>query len=235
VRSYNGLAEQYIEAPGKDVFIVMDSENKSIATHELPAGSIIGKAGGNWYKDKKKLTFQAYHINSDDPLKTFDFLVQNTDVEWGAYILNKNSKPGTSGKDFLLSTGGHKTTEGGSTEVLDMAIEIGFSQHWHSHPNKPWPSGLIPEHLVKRDEDGNAISAEHRFGSSDVGFAMSAGTKMWTRHKIKPEFKIYYKPNRTWFNYYGLSTWSDNATDDKDIPYTWSEIKSDYELTKPNK
>ena len=124
-------------------------------------------------------------------LKLFEFLANNTGVEWSQTMTGVE---GDKGLNFLTS--GHASyTEPGVVDLINGQLRNGYTirGHIHNHPsNTPYPSGLND-------------------GTGDIGFARSV-TDWYTGKypgRATPYFKIYTPGDGQYINYNQNSTTSD--------------------------
>jgi hypothetical protein len=146
-------------------------------------------SGGNWF------SYDILKVRGDSKASgLFEFLANNTDVEWSQAQLGKADKNGLN----YIVTSHNRATEKGLTQMIITQFQFGYTIRCliHNHPrNTPYPSGL---------EDG----------TGDIGFATKITN--WYNNKyperITPKFKIYIPGNGSYINYNKNSTMNDFIT-----------------------
>ncbi len=179
--------------------ILKDNDGNSIrtaSTKDFDKGTVEGKRSqSSQYDDRntgqKELTsIDIYEIRGDDDAtEIFEFVANNTDVEWSQFM---TGEAGDKGLNFL-TTGHIEYTEPGAGDLYMGQLYDGYTirEHTHSHPYNPFPSGLI-------DRD------------KDIGFVAWLANDYTTRHsRNAPEFKIFFVPGKRYISYNQNSVRSD--------------------------
>ena len=186
--SYNSLNMKEINAQyeGLDVVIIIDKDGKIIRQSEtFDEGTIVSNETG--FNNK---TISMFTVNNYDIGKyLFEFLADNTTVEWGH---TRADNLLTKQRDInYIGTSGEETSCSAIlffTDNLMSPAVFNVNTIAHSHPLNDYPSGLEPN--AKRGD----IPAAKYFQS---------------RYKMPTQHMIYHKPTKSYIPYYYKSTYLD--------------------------
>lgn len=171
---------------GLDVVIIIDKDGKIIRQSEtFDEGTIVSNETG--FNNK---TISMFTVNNYDIGKyLFEFLADNTTVEWGH---TRADNLLTKQRDInYIGTSGEETSCSAIlffTDNLMSPAVFNVNTIAHSHPLNDYPSGLEPN--AKRGDIPDAKYFQSRY-------------KMPTQHMI------YHKPTKSYIPYYYKSTYLD--------------------------
>ncbi|NDV80566.1 DUF6443 domain-containing protein [Bacteroides sp. 51] len=198
------IVGKVIKTTDHDAFFMVDKKGNRVKdsngrykAHYMDYGTIEKQATLKVdINNSSKGTYSYYRVRGDkNASDLFEFLAQNTGVEWGQFM---TGKAGDSGLNFL-TTSHLEDKERGSLAVLEQELRHGYTirGHIHNHPgNTPYPSGL-----------------EDRGG--DIGW----GSKVY-RYSSRPILKIYLPESNQYISY----TPSSRPSDFKNYPTTGFEL-----------
>jgi hypothetical protein len=143
-----GKVVNRIETTERDAFFMVNKKGNRIEGKELMFEHGTVENFKSQYSNEAKTTFDWYNVRGDDNGKQlFEFLANNTTVEWSQLLLGQKGNNGLN----IISTSHEKSTEKSFHFLFDNQYKFGYTirGHNHNHPgNTPYPSGLN-----KRDMD----------------------------------------------------------------------------------
>ncbi len=137
----SGKIVNHVKNDKNDSFFMVDDEGKRIDNKSLtlPYKTVI-KAYSK--KNDYGVNYDTYKTRGDEnSTKLFEFLAQNTSVEWSHA---KTGLEGEQGLNFITSSHKH-AEESGISDLIKNQLSGGYTVRTlnHSHPeNTPYPSGL---------------------------------------------------------------------------------------------
>lgn len=160
-----------------DAFHVVDAKGTRTGAslvYEIKDGnSIISQT-----KEKSKSgSYDKYVINEGKSTEIFEFLADNTVVEWSVTYFQKETKTVD-----IITTSHEEVAESGMGSVIKSMVQQGYGvkEDNHSHPNGyPYPSGLF--------ETGG-------LNNGDIGVAKQV-TRLSENNGVTPSFNIYMPKN----------------------------------------
>ena len=178
-----GQVVKRIETSKHDAFFIVDDDNKRIEGKSISFrhGTVFRsfkshtkikeKVIENGEKKEKEVikNYDVYEMRGDNnSTKLFEFMAENTSVEWGHMKLGIEGDKGYN----VLTTSHEERNEYGAADMLNKQYLGGYTirEHTHSHPlNTPRPSEYNP-----------------KTKTGDLGFALDL-------HKFRPKviFKLY--------------------------------------------
>ena len=176
-----GNVKQIITNTERDAFFIVDGEGNRINGKNLSLkyGVVESYQQGNL----REGTYDAFQVRGDDNGKQlFEFLADNTSVEWGHFQIGKEGDDGLNS----VSTSHQEGAEQSSIVLFNNKFRYGYyiRNHSHNHPNNTdWPSG------VKKGDKG------------DVGFGRGL-TQNAVRQRYKaPSLYIYLPATKEYIKY----------------------------------
>ena len=172
-----GYVVKRIENKRRDAFYIVDYKGRRIKGKKLVfTYRTIESATGQ--KTDAGTLYDVYKLHNDAKgTQLFEFLAQNTDVEWSQLKLGIAGK---NGLNFIL-TSHDKDSESGSIDLIIKQLCYGYTirEDIHSHPgNTPYPSGM-------------------NNSSGDIKYAKRVVAVM----KQKPVFKLFLPRKKKYVSY----------------------------------
>ena len=136
-----GKIVKHIKTNKHDAFYIVNHRGKRIRGKSISfTYGTVEKATGQ--KNDKGLLYDVYQVRGDKQgTSLFEYLAQNTSVEWS---LMQTGIKGKRGLNYITTSHQHNT-EVGMTDLFDKQLRNGYTlrSDTHSHPkNMPYPSGL---------------------------------------------------------------------------------------------
>ena len=136
-----GKIVKHIKTNKHDAFYIVNHRGKRIRGKSISfTYGTVEKATGQ--KNDKGLLYDVYQVRGDKQgTSLFEYLAQNTSVEWS---LMQTGIKGKRGLNYITTSHQHNT-EVGMTDLFDKQLRNGYTlrSDTHSHPkNTPYPSGL---------------------------------------------------------------------------------------------
>jgi len=139
----NGKIVNHYDLAEKDVFYIVDKDGNRVK--DLTFDSKVVEQSKSQFSGKDKRYFDWYNVRGDDNAKQiFEFLSQNTTVEWGQLLLGQTDEKGLN----IITTSHEADRNRTTTFLLENKYKYGYTIRGlnHSHPNNmPYPSGLLTD------------------------------------------------------------------------------------------
>ncbi|WP_163309771.1 JAB-like toxin 1 domain-containing protein [Dysgonomonas sp. 521] len=171
-----------IENKDKDIIHIVDKDGKRVdgkSSQEYGYGTITMEQITLKPEGSKEWSYDKYTIQGDDNANSiFEFLADNTKVEWSHATFGKEGKEKA---NFITTTHG-EWNEGGMRDVFIKQYMKGIPmiEHSHNHPihnvYAPYPSGL---------------PGTDSYGSGDISFSSSIVGSSSNISLVIPIFKVY--------------------------------------------
>ena len=139
----NGEIVNHYELTEKDVFYIIDKDGNRIK--DLTFDSKVVEQSKSQFSGKDKRVFDWYIIRGDkNATILFEFLSNNTTVEWGQLFLGQTGDNGLN----IITTSHDVDRNRTTTFLLENKYKFGYTIRGcnHNHPNNmPYPSGLFTD------------------------------------------------------------------------------------------